>query len=185
MEHGRHDLPADVKVKLYNQVLQRYNTYDEQRKATPIIMQMVDSLQPAKEVPTREAPVADHIEQETLESVPPRMQKKAKLIINRIKNSSDLQWTPKGELVYKGQVVENTNVSDLVNDMLRKRKHFEPTGWQTFAQALKDTNVPQDLIGHQERWNWMQRQSQVSQDRRSRRGQRSPSLQRRPSWVAY
>ena len=107
---GRQDLPADVKVKLYNQVLQRYNTYDDQRKATPIKMQMVDSLQPAKEVPTPEAPVADHIEQETLESVPPRMQKKAKLIINRIKNSSDLQWTPKGELVYKGQVVENTNV---------------------------------------------------------------------------
>ncbi len=47
---------------------------------------------------------------------------------------------------------------DLINDTLRRRKHFQPHGWQTFARALKETNVPQELVGHQERWNWMQQQ---------------------------
>ena len=123
-----------------------------------------------------------------MESVPPRMKRKAQLLINHVKNSPQLQWTKKGQLMYRGQVLENTNIADLVNDMLRKRKHFEPQGWQTFAQALKETNVPQDLIGHQERWNWMQRTPTSSTlPEVSLQGRRPPQREVRelPSWVPY
>ena len=44
---------------------------------------------------------------------------------------------------------------DLVNDFLRKRKRFKPMGWQVFATGLKETNVPEELIGNKDRWNWM------------------------------
>ena len=54
------------------------------------------------------------------------------------------------------------NFRQLHSTVLRRRKHFEPHGWQTFARALKDTNVPQDLIGHHERWQWMQHPLEVS-----------------------
>jgi hypothetical protein len=43
--------------------------------------------------------------------------------------------------------VQGSNVVDLVN-VLRKRKYFNPQGWETFGEALREANVPQDLIGH-------------------------------------
>jgi hypothetical protein len=40
---------------------------------------------------------------------------------------------------------------ELVNDVLSKRKYFNPQGWETFGEALREANVPQDLIGHEDR----------------------------------
>jgi hypothetical protein len=57
-------------------------------------------------------------------------------------------------LKYKGETVRGSNVVDLVNDVLRKRKYFNPQGWETFGEALREANVPQDLIGHEDRWKY-------------------------------
>jgi hypothetical protein len=38
-------------------------------------------------------------------------------------------------------------VVDLVNDVLSKKKYFNPQGWEPFAEALREANVSQDLIG--------------------------------------
>ena len=165
---ARHDVTADEKVKLYNQVLQRYVNFHDQRQLAaqaPMRVTMAgddprSSVDHTDTSPATTA-MADAIEREMLDSVPPRMKKKAQLLINRIKAHPQLTWTDRGEMVYKDQVMANTNVSDLVNDVLRRRKHFEPHGWQTFARALKDTNVPQNLIGHHERWQWMQHPQEV------------------------
>ena len=32
-----------------------------------------------------------------------------------------------------------------------------PRGWQAFAEDLRDMNIPQDVIGNRERWDWMHR----------------------------
>ena len=45
----------------------------------------------------------------------------------------------------------------MVNDVIRHRKGSEPTGWQAFAEGLRDMNIPQDVIGNRERWDWMHR----------------------------
>lgn len=164
---SRHDLGTDEKVKRYNQVLQRYVNYEDKRKGmeqAPIQMQMVGSP-PATAAPHESVMTPDPIEEEVLGSVPKTMKKKAELLLQRMKTSPSMQWTEKGELVYKDKVVPNTNVADLVNDALRRRKRFEPHGWQTFARALKETNVPQDLIGHEERWKWMQNPPREVQDK--------------------
>ena len=186
---SRHDVPPDEKVKLYNQTLQRFINYHDQRQMAakaPVQVAMVDSGTTSPSADT--SPVmADAIEKELLESVPPRMKKKAQLLINRMKAHPQLSWSDRGELVYKDQIVPDTNVADLVNDMLRRRKHFEPHGWQTFARALKETNVPQDLIGHQERWQWMQRPGQEpsSTPSRSRRKTSRVVSTRVPRWSSY
>ena len=162
---SRHNVSADEKVKLYNQVLQQYMNYKDQQQMAaqaPIRVTMVDNASEGKSttVPAESSTMPDAIEREVLDSVPMRMKKKAQLLINRIKANPRLAWSDMGQLVYKDQVMANTNVADLVNDALRRRKHFEPHGWQIFAQAMKETNVPQDLIGHRERWQWMQRHPQ-------------------------
>jgi hypothetical protein len=57
-------------------------------------------------------------------------------------------------LRYLNGTVQGSNVVDLVN-VLRKRKYFNPQGWETFGEALREANVPQDLIGHQDRWRYI------------------------------
>ena len=179
------DLTTDDKVKEYNQVLRRYVNYEDKRKMveqTPIQMQMVGSPEPTLTSPPSET--TDLIEQELIKSVPKTMKKKAELLVNRIRNSPNMRWTDKGELVYKDQVMPNTNVADLVNDTLRRRKNFEPQGWQTFARALKETNVPQDLIGHQARWDWMQNPP-LEGVRPQQRNRKRVVSTRVPRWSPY
>ena len=99
-------------------------------------------------------PTSDDTEREIYDSVPKSMQRKAKLFIDKIKSRSDMRWNDKGELVYKRKVVPGSNIVDLVNDTMRKRKHFEPTGWEVFATGLKEANVPQELVGNPRQWDY-------------------------------
>ena len=67
-----------------------------------------------------------------------------------------VNWNDRGELLYNGKPMSGTHAVDLINDFLRKRKHFNPTGWREFAQVMSGLNVPQDLVGNRDRWLWMQ-----------------------------
>lgn len=142
--------PVDKRMKLHDQSLVRYmNVHDNYK---PI---------PTQTVPKDPVPATlpdDPLKEEVLSSVPKSMKNKADLLWRKMKNSSEIDWNEKGELKYKGQTMKGTNVVDLVNDVLRKRKHFEPRGWQVFTEALKDANVPQELIGHEDRRQYMYRQ---------------------------
>ena len=46
-----------------------------------------------------------------------------------------------------GVPVVGSNVVDLVNDILRKRK-TDPLGWQPFARQLRAVNLPIELVGN-------------------------------------
>ena len=72
---------------------------------------------------------------------------------------------------YLNGTVQGSNVVDLVN-VLRKRKYFNPQGWETFGEALREANVPQDLIGHEDRWRYI---TQTKRTLRSRKRQQSSS----------
>jgi hypothetical protein len=112
------------------------------------------------------------IDDEILESVPKTMKAKAQLLLKKIKSSTDIKWNEKGELKYKRETVQGSNVVDLVNDVLRKRNYFNPQGWETFGEALREANVPQYLIDHEERWRYI---TQTKRTPRSRKRQQSPS----------
>jgi hypothetical protein len=97
----------------------------------------------------------DLIDNEILESVPKTMKAKVQLLLKQMKSSPDISWHEKGELKYKGETVQGSNVVDLVNDVLRKRKYFNPQGWEPFGETLREANVSQDLIGHEDRWRYI------------------------------
>ena len=157
----REDLPTDERLKLYDQSLTRYlNVHDDYRP------------RPVATAPPPEPVKQDPIDDDILESVPKTMKAKAQLLLKKMKSSPDISWNEKGELKYKGETVQGSNVVDLVNDVLRKRKYFNPQGWETFGEALREANVPQDLIGHEDRWRYI---SQTKRTPRSRKRQQSPS----------
>ena len=112
------------------------------------------------------------IEEEILQSVPKTMKTKAELLVRKMKANPNIAWSDKGELTNRGETVRGGNVVDFVNDVLRKRKYFNPQGWESFGEALREANVPQDLIYHEDRWRYL---SQTKRTPRSRKRQQSPS----------
>jgi hypothetical protein len=114
----------------------------------------------------------DLIDNEILESVPKTMKAKVQLLLKKMKSSPDISFNEKGELKYKGETVQESNVVYLVNNVLSKRQYFKPQGWETFEEALREANVPQDLIGHEDRWGYI---TQTKRTPRSRKRQQNPS----------
>ena len=109
----RDDLSADELLKLYDQWFTRYlNIYDDYRPRPVAVVP-----EPVKQ---------DLIDNEILESVPKPMKAKVELLLKKMKSSPDISWNEKGELKYKGETVQGSNVVDLVNDVLNKRKYFNP-----------------------------------------------------------
>ena len=68
---------------------------------------------------------------------------------------------------------------DLVNDVLRKTKAFEPQVWQTFAYVLKDANISMYLVGNPDRWSHMQSTLMDDLPRKKQKGRRRRSSQLR------
>ena len=68
-----------------------------------------------------------------------------------------MSWEDDGTAKLYGKSIPGSNIIDLVNDGNIHRKGSEPTGWQAFAEGLRDMNIPQDVIGNRKRWDWMHR----------------------------
>ena len=104
------------------------------------------------------------VEQDVIASVPKSMRSKAERLLHRLKSTPEVKWNDLGEFEYRGQVIKKSNLTDLVNDVLRKRKSArDPQGWETFAQVLQRINVPQDLVGNSVRWSYINKTREIPQ----------------------
>jgi hypothetical protein len=160
----REDLSADERLKLYDQSFTRYlNVYDDYRPR-PVAV----APEPVKQ---------DLVDDEILENVPKTMKAKVQHLLNKMKSSPDISWNEKRELKYKGETSPGSNVVDLVNDVLRKRKYFNPQGLETFGEALREANVSQDLIRHEDRWRYITQTKRTPRSRKKQK-ERSPELGR-------
>ena len=96
-----------------------------------------DSATPSQQLNTTDKQIID--------SVPKTMQNRAKLLIQKLKDHSDIiSWNYNGQLVLEGSIVPNANIVNLVNDVMRKRKGFNPEHSNTFANALAKINVQEE-----------------------------------------
>ena len=156
-------LDDEQKAKLYNQVLQRYLTYYDQRKGQPLHVKLTTSKQVETPNPDEESKetskestevetIPSAVEEEVIESVPKLYKAAARQLLDKIKQNRDvLHWNEKGELKYENKPISGSHVVDLVNDILRHRKGFEPVGWSVFARGLARMNVPENLVRNPQR----------------------------------
>ena len=143
----------------YQQALWRYLNRIDQYKDRPLAkVQLTTKTQPPKdqarveEIPKEQ----DRVEQDVIASVPKTLKSKAERLIQRLKSDPDVKWNERGELEFQGRLIKNSNLTDLVNDVLRKRKNAgDPIGWQTFAKVLQNVNAPQDLVINPVRWRYV------------------------------
>ena len=140
------DVPENTMATMYAQQLQRVKQLKNQvfrSELSPV--QMVTQtkrtmiLESDSVTPSQQLNASD---KQIIDSVPKTMQNHAKLLIQKLKNHSDvISWNDHGQLV-----LDNSNIVDLVNDVMRKRKDFNSDHSNTFAKALAKINVPDDLV---------------------------------------
>ena len=92
-----------------------------------------------------------------LDSVPRTFIRKAQLLLSILKDNPNMTWDDDGTVKLYGKAIQGSDIIGLVNDVLRHRKGSEQTGWQQFAEGLREINIPQDVIGNRDRWDWMHR----------------------------
>ena len=156
------ELDDEQKARLYNQVLQRYLTYYDQRKGQPLHVKIStpkavetpkseENEQPSEE-PAPEKAISSAVEREVMKSVPKIYKAGARQLLDKIKEHQDvLHWNDEGELLYETKPIPGFHLVDLVNDTLRHRKGFEPVGWSVFARGLARMNVPENLVRNPQR----------------------------------
>ena len=152
---GKNDMNLEDKANLYQQTLWRYLKRFGQYKDKPLGTVQVKQDERDKTILLGSETTATEdvkydssaIEQDVLQSVPKTMRSRAERLLQRIKSHPDVTWNPRGEIEYQGHLVKNSNLTDLVNDVLKKRRNIaEPVGWKAFATTLHHLNVLQDLL---------------------------------------
>ena len=127
-------------------MLQRYLTYYDQRKGQPLHVKLTtpkpvetpkpEASEQSQEHTTEVETIPSAVEEEVIKSLPKLYKSGARQLFYKIKENRDvLHWNEKGELAYQNKPISGSHVVDLVNDISRHRKGFEPVGWSVFAGA--------------------------------------------------
>lgn len=81
--------------------------------------------------------------------VPKNLKKKGELLVRTLlENNEKIRWNDSGVVFVDNKSIPNSNILDLVNDVLRQLKRPKPIGWEEFAKALKEIGTPLSCIGN-------------------------------------
>ena len=85
--------------------------------------------------------------------IPKTMKSRAEALLAHLKERGDvITWDDMGQVLVDGVLIPKSNISDLVSDAMRSRKHFNPVGVREFYNVLSKINVPKDLVRNGRRW---------------------------------
>ena len=86
--------------------------------------------------------------------IPKTMKTRAEALLAHLKERGDvITWDDMGQVLLDGVLIPKSNISDLVSDAMRSRKHFNPVGVREFYNVLNKINVPKDLVRNERRWS--------------------------------
>lgn len=141
------NLPIDIKVKKYYSVLNKH------------LKDVLPESVTAGENTTESLPMDIH---HILQSIRNTQRHKVYQLLTLIKNSPDGSWSSRGELIYKQQVIPNSNIIELMTNLMKpvykvpkKPKPPYTTGWFELCALLKSLDVPNDLIINRIYWNYI------------------------------
>ena len=135
---------ATVRLKKYNELLTEYDTQTDNFNKTPL----GPPIKLAEESPPPRVDNPDRWMDFTIDSLPKTFKRTGELLMRHIKKSGDkLGWDARGRVVYDGVAIPDSNIVDLINSVVRKRKGVPtPVGAQAFASALAEMNTPIELV---------------------------------------
>ena len=102
-----------------------------------------------------EEPQEDSLSVEMIvRGIPKTMKTRAEALLAHLKERGDvITWDDMGQVLVGGVLIPKSNISDLVSDAMRSRKHFNPVGVREFYNVLNKINVPKDLVRNERRWD--------------------------------
>ena len=125
---------------------ERLLRYEERDKQTPDGMMYGGG---------EEEPQEDSLSVEMIiRGIPKTMKTRAEALLAHLKERGDvITWDDMGQVLLDGVLIPKSNISDLVSDAMRSRKHFNPVGVREFYNVLNKINVPKDLVRNERRWD--------------------------------
>ena len=124
---------------------ERLLRYEERDKQRPEIM-----YGGGEEEPQEDALSVEMI----VRGIPKTMKTRAEALLAHLKERGDvITWDDMGQVLVDGVLIPKSNISDLVSDAMRSRKHFNPVGVREFYYVLNKINVPKDLVRNERRWD--------------------------------
>lgn len=150
------NIPDDIKLKNHEQQFQRFLNLQEQRESyVPTVKiqsaALTQEAQPPPQEP-QEAQAQSVSDSEILKTVPKRFKSQAEGLLQWMKRSPNtVQWDDRGVVSLKGKPIQGSSITDLMNDVLRARKGFSPTGRDDFTKMLATLNTPEDFIRNEDR----------------------------------
>ena len=86
------------------------------------------------------------------------------LLLAHLKERGDvITWDDMGQVLVDGVLIPKSNISDLVSDAMRSRKHFNSVGVREFYNVLNKINVPKDLVRNEKRWGEAEKKKNVNE----------------------
>ncbi|KAK3916522.1 Putative uncharacterized transposon-derived protein [Frankliniella fusca] len=133
-----------LKWKLYNEALQRYLHFNNERKK-PVRISVEDfSLGDTGDTAL--------IRQQLAAAMPKTYKAAALRLYDYLSTTgSRVTWDSSGLVSLEGTPVTNSNIIDLISDLTRSRKNFEPVGVSNFIKTLSTLNIPLELIPNEKR----------------------------------
>ncbi|KAK3917558.1 UPF0291 protein [Frankliniella fusca] len=134
-----------LKWKLYNEALQRYLHFKgEQTKPVEILISSVNG----------EENETTSIREQLAEALPKTYKAAAFRLYDYLSRAdSKVTWDSSGVVSLNNQPVPHSNIINLITDLTRARKNFEPIGKENFVKALSLTNISLELIPNEKRRN--------------------------------
>ena len=83
---------------------------------------------------------------ENVATMPKWLHIKASVFTARLKHMFD--WNDRGELLHEGVAIPGSNITDLVHDLVRRRKTFDPIGWRQLSSQLRSSIMPMERVGN-------------------------------------
>lgn len=132
----------------YYQILQRY-FHQNKIQRQPVQLDIEETAIIPSTIPVNEI----------IEAYPASIQKNAERLLNWIKRSNtNITWDDQGTVRINGITLNGSNITDIIGDLVRYRKTaISPTGIDTFMEALRVMNIPDELIGNRTRARQMRR----------------------------
>ena len=81
--------------------------------------------------------------------LPLKKRSKGLLLLHYLEKSENIKWNKTGELLYKGKMIPNSNVIELITHAIQNDKS-NPIGMKTFYKILAKANIPIKLIMNKE-----------------------------------
>ena len=129
---------------------ERLLRYEERDKQRPEIMYGGGEEEEEEEEPQEDSLSVEMI----VRGIPKTMKTRAEALLAHLKERGDvITWDDMGQVLVDGVLISKSNISDLVSDAMRSRKHFNPVGVREFYNVLNKINVPKDLVRNERRWD--------------------------------